>query len=129
MKSHTVREGIVFLKFWLDVSRPEQLRRMLAREKDPLKQWKLSTIDVEGLGKWDEYCDAEHRVRQLVKQGRLSERGLDPLEPTSYVQVYKAQDGEVWRLATPDHAFRGYLKCTPPADKRAASGFITIRTD
>ncbi|MBL8561251.1 MAG: polyphosphate kinase 2 [Gemmobacter sp.] len=53
-----VREGITFLKIWLDVSRPEQLRRMLDREKDPLKQWKLSPIDVEGLTKWDAYCEA-----------------------------------------------------------------------
>ncbi|MGL4310617.1 MAG: polyphosphate kinase 2 [Paracoccaceae bacterium] len=53
-----VRENIIFLKFWLDVSRPEQLRRMLAREKDPLKQWKLSSIDVDGLSKWEEYCEA-----------------------------------------------------------------------
>ncbi len=53
-----VQEGITFLKFWLDVSRPEQLRRMLARERDPLKQWKLSPIDVEGLTKWDAYCEA-----------------------------------------------------------------------
>lgn len=53
-----VQEGITFLKFWLDVSRAEQLRRMLARESDPLKQWKLSPIDVEGLGKWDEYTEA-----------------------------------------------------------------------
>ena len=52
------REGITFLKIWLDVSRPEQLRRMLDREKDPLKQWKLSPIDVEGLTKWDAYCEA-----------------------------------------------------------------------
>jgi len=53
-----VQEGITFLKFWLDVSRAEQLRRMLARESDPLKQWKLSPIDVEGLGKWDAYSEA-----------------------------------------------------------------------
>ena len=53
-----VQEGITFLKFWLDVSRPEQLRRMLEREKDPLKQWKLSPIDVEGLTKWEPYCEA-----------------------------------------------------------------------
>ncbi|WP_151717442.1 polyphosphate kinase 2 [Gemmobacter serpentinus] len=52
------REGITYLKFWLDVSRPEQLRRMLEREKDPLKQWKLSPIDVEGLTKWEPYCEA-----------------------------------------------------------------------
>lgn len=53
-----VQEGIIFLKFWLDVSRPEQLRRMLARESDPLKQWKLSPIDVDGLAKWEPYCAA-----------------------------------------------------------------------
>ena len=53
-----VAEGITLMKFWLDVSRPEQLRRMLARESDPLKQWKLSPIDVEGLTKWEPYCEA-----------------------------------------------------------------------
>tara|TARA_R110002096_G_scaffold13376_3_gene47451 strand:- start:16961 stop:17830 length:870 start_codon:yes stop_codon:yes gene_type:complete len=53
-----VDEGIVLVKFWLNVGRAEQLRRFLAREKDPLKQWKLSWIDVEGLKKWDEYSTA-----------------------------------------------------------------------
>jgi polyphosphate kinase 2 len=53
-----VSEGIVFVKLWLNVGRAEQLRRFLAREKDPLKQWKLSQIDVDGLGKWDDYSAA-----------------------------------------------------------------------
>jgi polyphosphate kinase 2 len=51
-------EGIILIKLWLEVGRAEQLRRFLAREKDPLKQWKLSPIDIDGLGKWDAYCDA-----------------------------------------------------------------------
>ncbi len=51
-------EGIHLVKLWLEVGRAEQLRRMLARERDPLRQWKLSRIDVEGLGKWDAYTDA-----------------------------------------------------------------------
>jgi polyphosphate kinase 2 len=51
-------EGIIFLKFWLEVGRAEQLRRFLAREGDLLKQWKLSKIDIDGLGKWDDYCAA-----------------------------------------------------------------------
>jgi polyphosphate kinase len=51
-------EGITFVKFWLEVGRAEQLRRFLAREGDPLKQWKLSQIDIDGLGKWDDYCTA-----------------------------------------------------------------------
>jgi polyphosphate kinase 2 len=53
-----VDEGITLVKIWLNVGRAEQLRRMLDREKDPLKQWKLSFIDVEGLNRWDAYTDA-----------------------------------------------------------------------
>lgn len=53
-----VDEGIVLVKLWLNVGRVEQLRRFLAREKDPLKQWKLSWVDVEGLKKWDAYSAA-----------------------------------------------------------------------
>lgn len=53
-----VDEGIHLFKFWLNVGRAEQLRRMLARENDPLKQWKISRIDVEGLAKWDAYSEA-----------------------------------------------------------------------
>jgi polyphosphate kinase 2 len=53
-----VDEGIQLFKFWLNVGRGEQLRRFLDRESSPLKQWKLSRIDVEGLAKWDEYSAA-----------------------------------------------------------------------
>jgi polyphosphate kinase 2 len=53
-----VDEGITLKKLWLNVGRAEQMRRFLKREKDPLKQWKLSWIDVEGLKKWDAYTDA-----------------------------------------------------------------------
>jgi polyphosphate kinase 2 len=53
-----VDEGIILVKLWLNVGRAEQLKRFLDREKDPLKQWKLSWIDVEGLKKWDAYSDA-----------------------------------------------------------------------
>ena len=53
-----VREGIVLVKLWFNVGRAEQLRRLLRREADPLRQWKLSRIDVDGLGRWDAYSDA-----------------------------------------------------------------------
>ncbi len=53
-----VNEGVTLVKFWLNVSRAEQLRRFMSRESDPLKQWKLSWIDVEGLNRWDAYTDA-----------------------------------------------------------------------
>ena len=53
-----VDEGIRVFKFWLNVDRAAQLKRFIDRERDPLKQWKLSWIDVEGLKKWDEYTQA-----------------------------------------------------------------------
>jgi polyphosphate kinase 2 len=53
-----VDDGIILFKFWLNIGRAEQLRRIMARETDPLKQWKLSWIDVEGLQKWDAYSEA-----------------------------------------------------------------------
>ncbi len=53
-----VEDGIHLTKLWLNVGRAEQLRRFLKREGDPLKQWKLSSIDVKGLSLWDAYSDA-----------------------------------------------------------------------
>jgi polyphosphate kinase len=53
-----VDDGIRLTKIWLNVGRAEQLRRFLDRERDPLKQWKLSRIDVEGLKRWEAYSDA-----------------------------------------------------------------------
>ncbi|WP_417269750.1 polyphosphate kinase 2 [Celeribacter sp.] len=60
-----VSEGIQLFKIWLNVGRAEQLRRFLARESDPLKQWKLSGIDVKGLSLWDDYSTAITETLQL----------------------------------------------------------------
>jgi polyphosphate kinase 2 len=54
-----VRSGIHLFKFWFSVSRAEQLRRFMGRASDPLKQWKLSPMDVESLGRWDAYTKAK----------------------------------------------------------------------
>ncbi len=53
-----VNEGIILVKLWLNVGRAEQLRRLLRRETDPLRHWKLSRIDIEGLALWDAYSEA-----------------------------------------------------------------------
>lgn len=60
-----VDEGFTVIKFWLEVGQAEQLKRFLDRENDPLKQWKLSQIDIDGLAKWDEYCAAIDETLQI----------------------------------------------------------------
>jgi len=52
---HLVRSGVHVIKFWFSVSRKEQRRRFKEREGHPLKQWKLSPIDLASLDKWDDY--------------------------------------------------------------------------
>lgn len=54
--------GITLIKFWFSVSRQEQIRRFIARTMDPLKQWKLSPMDVESLGRWEEYTEAKENM-------------------------------------------------------------------
>jgi polyphosphate kinase 2 len=62
------KEGIVLFKLWLNIGRATQLRRFLDRESDPLKQWKLSRIDVDGLPLWDAYSDA---IRETLDRTHL----------------------------------------------------------
>jgi polyphosphate kinase len=55
---HLVESGIVLIKFWLEVGNKEQERRFKARVDDPLRQWKLSAMDLPSRRKWYEYSRA-----------------------------------------------------------------------
>jgi polyphosphate kinase 2 len=56
------RSGIYLIKFWFSVSREEQRRRFKERKMHPLKQWKLSPIDLASLDKWDEYTKSKEAM-------------------------------------------------------------------
>jgi polyphosphate kinase 2 (PPK2 family) len=57
-EKHLAENGILVLKFWLNVSKDEQKQRFLARLDDPEKHWKFSTGDVEERSFWDRYMTA-----------------------------------------------------------------------
>ncbi len=57
-----VKSGITLIKFYLSVSRAEQARRFEERQTNPLKQWKLSPIDLEAQQKWDDYTEAKNAI-------------------------------------------------------------------
>jgi polyphosphate kinase 2 len=57
-----VRSGIHFFKYWFSVTREEQQSRFTARVGDPLKQWKLSSIDEQSRDKWIEYTQAKEAM-------------------------------------------------------------------
>ncbi|MEM8602331.1 MAG: PPK2 family polyphosphate kinase [Cyanobacteria bacterium P01_H01_bin.121] len=55
---HLARNGTIILKFWLNVSREEQLARFEARIRDERKHWKISSSDLQERGYWDQYMQA-----------------------------------------------------------------------
>ena len=57
-----VRSGIHLIKFWFSVSRSEQRTRFAARQTDPVRQWKLSPMDLASLDKWDAYTEAKEAM-------------------------------------------------------------------
>ena len=57
-----IRSGIHLIKFWFSVSREEQHRRFKERSAHPLKQWKLSPVDLASLDKWDDYTLAKEAM-------------------------------------------------------------------
>lgn len=57
-----VRSGVHLFKFWFSVSRDEQRRRFKERQAHPLKQWKLSPIDMASLDKWNDYTRAKEAM-------------------------------------------------------------------
>jgi polyphosphate kinase len=54
-----VRSGIMLLKYWFSITNDEQHRRFLMRIRDPLKQWKLSPMDLESRRRWELYTKAK----------------------------------------------------------------------
>jgi len=57
-----IEEGILLRKYWFSVSDDEQLRRFKGRLNDPVRQWKLSPMDVESLNRWEDYSRAKDEM-------------------------------------------------------------------
>ena len=63
---HVVDDGILLVKFWLEVSDAEQKRRFEARINDPLRQWKLSPTDLCSRSRWFEYSRARDTMLEAT---------------------------------------------------------------
>lgn len=57
-----IDDGILLRKYWFSVSEDEQLRRFKARRNDPVRQWKLSPMDMESLYRWEDYSRAKDEM-------------------------------------------------------------------
>ena len=108
-----VNEGIRLFKFWLNVGRAEQLRRFIKREQDPLKQWKLSWIDVEGLKRWDDYSAA---IEETLSRSHTAQAPWT---------VIRSDDKKRARLAAVRHVL-GQLDYTQKSQRAVGTPDATI---
>jgi polyphosphate kinase len=65
-EKYIVNAGIILLKYWLEVGQKEQQRRFEARLKDPLRQWKLSPMDLESFRRWYDYSRARDAMLEAT---------------------------------------------------------------
>jgi polyphosphate kinase 2 len=63
---YIVDAGILLIKYWLEVGKKGQQRRFEARIKDPLRQWKLSPMDLGSFGRWYEYSRARDKMLEAT---------------------------------------------------------------
>ena len=77
-EGYIVDGGIILIKLWLEVSAEEQKRRFEARITDPIRQWKLSPMDLPSLERWYDYSRARDRMLKATdtKQGPVGHRAL-----------------------------------------------------
>jgi len=70
IESYVIDAGIILIKIWLEVGMEEQERRFAARVDDPLRQWKLSPMDVESYSRWYDYSKARDLMLEATDTKR-----------------------------------------------------------
>jgi polyphosphate kinase 2 len=110
-----VRSGIRLVKFWFSVSRNEQLTRFAIRQVDPVRQWKLSPMDLASLDKWDDYTEAKEAMFfytdtadapwTVIKSNDKKRARIEAMRAVLYRFAYAEKDAEV--VGTPDPAIVG----------------------
>ena len=66
VEKYVVEAGIILIKYWLEAGKKEQQRRFEARMADPLRQWKLSPMDLESFRRWYDYSRARDRMLEAT---------------------------------------------------------------
>ncbi|NCT82592.1 MAG: polyphosphate kinase 2 [Comamonadaceae bacterium] len=127
-----VRSGIHLFKFWFSVSRDEQRRRFKERRLHPLKQWKLSPIDMASLDKWDDYtrakeamflhCDTSDAPWTVIKSDCKKRARLNAMRFVLNRLPYAERRPEHIGPVDPLIVGRPALVSTPGDDLLAASG-------
>jgi len=115
VEAYLASSGIILLKFWLEVSQKEQERRFQARIQDPLRQWKLSPMDLPSRTRWYDYSrardmmldatDTKHAPWYIIRSNDKKKARLNCLSHFLSLIPYKKVPKEKVKL--PDRKLKG----------------------
>jgi len=116
IERYIVDAGIALIKFWLEVGKEEQERRFLARINDPLRQWKLSPMDLESFRRWYDYShardmmfkasDTDHAPWHIVRSDDKKRARLNCIAAMLDLIPYKKMRGSKVKL--PKRSSKGH---------------------
>src|SRR6266487_2542160 len=129
-----VRAGITLVKFWFSVSRGEQRTRFTIRQVDPVRQWKLSPMDLASLEKWDEYTEAKEAMFFYTDTAdapwrviKSNDKKRARVEAMRYVlSQFDYQDKDLEVVGTPDPAIVGRAPELFEDDERPTDIFVRL---
>lgn len=122
IEKHIIDAGIILIKFWLEVGMEEQERRFKARINDPLRQWKLSPMDIESYRRWFDYSrardimlkmtDSRHAPWHIVRSDDKRRGRLNCISHLLKMIPYKRISKELVKLPTRStkHKYNDALK-------------------
>ena len=110
-----VRSGLHLTKFWFSVTPSEQRTRFIIRRIDPVRQWKLSPMDIESLDKWEDYTEAKeamfhytdspHAPWTVIKSNDKKRARLEAIKHVLLQFDYEGKNAEV--IGEPDKLLIG----------------------
>ncbi len=105
-----VRSGIILVKYWFSITDPEQNLRFLMRIHDPLKQWKLSPMDLESRRRWEEYTKAKEEMlarTHIPEASLVGRRRQQQAQGAAQLHPSPAAAGALPRGRAPAHRAAG----------------------
>jgi polyphosphate kinase 2 len=130
-----VRQGTIIVKLYFSVTKDEQARRFESRKTDPLKQWKLSEVDLQAQDRWDEFTDVKYEMLKrthtidspwtVVRSNNKFQARLNAIKVILKAAPYKRLNNELDFTVDSDVVVSGSRELELMEEQRIRSGKFT----
>ena len=127
-----VRQGTTLIKLYFSVSKEEQAKRFARRTDDPLRQWKLSEVDIQAQGRWDEFTEMKYKMLRdthtnkapwtVVRSDNKHEARLNTMKVILDSVPYKGRDTSLDYVPDPEIVISGAREIELMKAERLRSG-------